>query len=455
MTKGSVKAQEEDIEWLERSIVAKLHAHRDVDSISEAFRSDGVFNIHIRAMEGNLVLLTFPSSHDMNCMLEGGELSWLSNCPREILSSEGVKFDVKGMGGDDTFLDKRSNVIEHFEEKDSSSNLHFAVGESVSPSGNGVLGSQEKDMAQINDDGLGDAESLERRDGLCSTCENSNSVDKSISLEKLLGAKSDESNSINKVASGGSDHDYDDWDLVSNEPLIKYVECKRPLYAPESDVSTDYGINTWINCGLPANKLVLGLPFYGYAWTLVNPDDNSVGAPAKGTAITNGSMSYKVIKGYIQRYGAVTKYNATYVMNYCVIGSSWIAYDDVDVVKIKVAYAKKRNLLGYFVWQVPYDDDWVLSQAAQEAGKDPRNKRHSLLLVILLPTAATVTLLLVSATWYLRKRARRNKGLMDEEKESQSLFKTTMASAGNANDSELSSEFFEEEDDDVSCDIRA
>ncbi|KAH7861266.1 hypothetical protein Vadar_024010 [Vaccinium darrowii] len=143
-----------------------------------------------------------------------------------------------------------------------------------------------------------------------------------------------------------------------------YTAAFAALYAPESDMSTDYGINTWINSGLPANKLVLGLPFYGYAWTLVNPDDNSVGAPAKGAAITDeGDMSYKEIKGYIQRHGAVTEYDATYVMNYCVVGSSWIAYDDVDVVKIKVAYAKKMNLLGYFVWQVPNDDDWVLSQA--------------------------------------------------------------------------------------------
>lgn len=74
-----VKAQEEDIDWLERSIVARLHAHRDVESIREAFIAEGVWNIHIIEMGGNLVLLTFPSPHDMNCMLEGGDLSWLFN----------------------------------------------------------------------------------------------------------------------------------------------------------------------------------------------------------------------------------------------------------------------------------------------------------------------------------------------------------------------------------------
>ncbi|KAG5564140.1 hypothetical protein RHGRI_000357 [Rhododendron griersonianum] len=199
-------------------------------------------------------------------------------------------------------------------------------------------------------------------------------------------------------------------------------------------MNTEDGINDWIDGGLSANKLVLGLPFYGYTWTLVNPNDSAVGAPAKGTA-DNGWMSYKNLKA-LQISGAVSEYyNAAYVVNYCVIGSSWIAYDDVEVVEKKVAYAKKRNLLGYFVWQVEDDDEnWVLTRAAQEDEKNPGNKRHFLL--ILLPTATTVTLVLVYATWYLRKRARKNKvvtGRMGEGKELQSLFKTTMASAGNAN----------------------
>ncbi|CAL5327937.1 unnamed protein product [Camellia sinensis] len=141
--------------------------------------------------------------------------------------------------------------------------------------------------------------------------------------------------------------------------------AQAALYDPGSEKSTDFGINSWINKGLSANKLVLGLPFYGYAWALVNPKDSAIGAPAKGPAtnIEDGAMSYKDIKGYIQTHGGVSQYNATYVVNYCTIGSTWIGFDDVEVVKIKVAYAKKKNLLGYVVWQVSQDDNWVLSQA--------------------------------------------------------------------------------------------
>ena len=144
--------------------------------------------------------------------------------------------------------------------------------------------------------------------------------------------------------------------------------AQAALYDPSSEANTDFGIRAWIDRGLDASKLVLGLPFYGYAWTLVNPKENSIGAAAKGPAISDdGSMSYKDIKGYIETYNPQVLYNATYVVKYFSVGSSWVGFDDAEVVRIKVSYAKEMKLLGYFVWQVPYDDDnWVLSLAGKK-----------------------------------------------------------------------------------------
>ncbi|XP_031274537.1 class V chitinase-like [Pistacia vera] len=63
------------------------------------------------------------------------------------------------------------------------------------------------------------------------------------------------------------------------------------LYNPASNISTDFGINNWLSRGFPANKLVLGVPYHGYAWTLANPNDKAIGALAFGPAITiDGSM---------------------------------------------------------------------------------------------------------------------------------------------------------------------
>ncbi|KAL0315366.1 UNVERIFIED_CONTAM: Receptor-like serine/threonine-protein kinase SD1-7 [Sesamum radiatum] len=152
-----------------------------------------------------------------------------------------------------------------------------------------------------------------------------------------------------------------DYHLPSKD---RFTGAHAALYDPSSNLSTDYGINEWIRRGLPANKLVLGLPYHGYAWTLVNPNDYAIGSPAKGRAMTpDGSISYRHIKWYLNSYGVQPTFNSTYVVNYCKIGLFWIGFDDVEVVKIKVSYAKQKGLLGYSVFQVPNDDmHWTLSR---------------------------------------------------------------------------------------------
>ncbi|KAL0013580.1 hypothetical protein SO802_000649 [Lithocarpus litseifolius] len=186
-----------------------------------------------------------------------------------------------------------------------------------------------------------------------------------------------------------------------------YTGASAALYDPSSNANTDYGIGAWIGRGLSASKLVLGLPFYGYAWTLKNPNDNGIGAPATGPAAIaikgGGAIRYYRIKSYVQSYGAAIMYNATYVVNYCTVGSTWIGFDDVDAVRMKVSYAREKKLLGYVVWQIPYDDNWALSLAAQEEQKNGRSKWR--LLVIVLTTIATFALLLcLILVCYLRMR---------------------------------------------------
>ena len=146
------------------------------------------------------------------------------------------------------------------------------------------------------------------------------------------------------------------------------------LYDPYSNFNTDYGIRQWLKRGLSSAKLVLGLPFHGYAWTLSNPKESEIGAKASGVAVTqDGSMSYKYIKWYTWSYGAQIVYNSSYVINYCVIGLSWIGFDDVEAIRAKIAYAKEKKLLGYNVFMVTNDDNWALSRAGKIKKKICRN----------------------------------------------------------------------------------
>ncbi|KAM3270044.1 class V chitinase-like [Capsicum chacoense] len=207
------------------------------------------------------------------------------------------------------------------------------------------------------------------------------------------------------------------------------------LYDPNSDLNTDYGINAWIKSGFPSQNLVLGLPFFGYVWTLVSQKNNQIGAMGTGPGpkdysygteagteafvSINGILSFNDIKRDMIKYRANNSlYNSTYVMNYVSIGTSWVGFDDVEAVKTKVSYAKERNLGGYVVWQISYDWNSVLSQAAAAEVKDlqegvasdqsigmQKKKKLNQLIIILIPMGCLLMLLLLVFTlWHLKRR---------------------------------------------------
>ncbi|KAK9269107.1 hypothetical protein L1049_000876 [Liquidambar formosana] len=225
--------------------------------------------------------------------------------------------------------------------------------------------------------------------------------------------------------------------LPSNLNIIpsvaKFTDAPGALYNPRSNKNIDFGIRAWIAGGLQANQLILGLYFFGYAWKLVNPKDDTIGAPAEGAAISSeGYLTYAQIKQNFQQCGGASVYNASYVVNYCTIGSTWIVFEDVEAVRTKVSYAEEKRLLGYSVWQVSYDNNWVLSEAAffpnktmvvtaispnkamvtaQEDVKDHQKKQRSLV-IILLPTAI-VPFLLGFVMRYLRRKVLNSKDIAE------------------------------------------
>ncbi|EEF38858.1 conserved hypothetical protein [Ricinus communis] len=178
-----------------------------------------------------------------------------------------------------------------------------------------------------------------------------------------------------------------------------FTHAHAALYDPRSTVNTDFGVGAWMNKGLIASTLVLSWPFYGYAWTLANSNNNSIGAPATGPAITEtGAMRCNDIKNFIQQS-----------VNYCANGSTWICFHDVEAVRTKVSYAKEKKLLGYVVWHVSNDDNWELSQAAQLEDVQGQEKQPPSLVIILTTTAAAVLLLIGFMLYIRRKRTLRSK----------------------------------------------
>ncbi|KAB1996244.1 hypothetical protein ES319_D13G218800v1 [Gossypium barbadense] len=169
--------------------------------------------------------------------------------------------------------------------------------------------------------------------------------------------------------------------------------------------------------GFPADKLVLGLPYHGYAWALVNGSDSGINTAAFGPYLTgDGSVGYSLIKFLIRKFGydVGAVYNSTYVVHYWKLGrSSWINFDDV------------KGLLGYNAFQIANDDYWVLSHAAYAIGTT-QPKKHQLLVIVLVTVSAMV-LLITALVYYLQHKIFKSQGLLGALKTSVSLIRTKIS----------------------------
>ncbi|KAM7277352.1 hypothetical protein ACFE04_019218 [Oxalis oulophora] len=135
------------------------------------------------------------------------------------------------------------------------------------------------------------------------------------------------------------------------------------LYDSNTNFSTSYGIRSWIQTGLPVEKIVMGMPLYGRSWNLVDPNNTSVGAPAIG----NATVTYSEIIDLNTKDHAVIKLDSDMVGYYSYSGDYWIGFDDVRTVKFKVQFARLLGLRGYFFWALGQDRNWIISKQASKS----------------------------------------------------------------------------------------
>nr|CAD7429086.1 unnamed protein product [Timema monikensis] len=71
------------------------------------------------------------------------------------------------------------------------------------------------------------------------------------------------------------------------------VDWEFPGDGTGSQTSDKYaGVENWLNNGAPAEKIVLGMGFYGTAFILADSNNNGVGAPAIGAGGSGGTLMY-------------------------------------------------------------------------------------------------------------------------------------------------------------------
>ena len=124
----------------------------------------------------------------------------------------------------------------------------------------------------------------------------------------------------------------------------------------EKQRSADRTVREFLAAGVPATKLVVGVPFYGRGWRDVHPAADGLYQP--GVAVERMNLSYgRLAAAVIGRNGFARRWDATAQAPFL-----WnadrrilISYDDPESLRLKASYVRTRGLGGVMFWQ--YTDD--------------------------------------------------------------------------------------------------
>ncbi|WP_433343595.1 glycosyl hydrolase family 18 protein [Micromonospora sp. CA-111912] len=119
---------------------------------------------------------------------------------------------------------------------------------------------------------------------------------------------------------------------------------------PQQGFWSDAAIQKLKSKGIPSDKLLLGIGFYGRGWTGVTqatPGGTATGA-AQGT-YEAGFEDYKVLKNTCPATGTIAG------TAYAKCGSNWWSYDTPSTIGGKMTYAKNQGLGGAFFWELSGD----------------------------------------------------------------------------------------------------
>ncbi|KAF2738332.1 hypothetical protein EJ04DRAFT_509734 [Polyplosphaeria fusca] len=139
------------------------------------------------------------------------------------------------------------------------------------------------------------------------------------------------------------------WDRNTGHQANLFHSKHCPSCTP---FNIDSVIRDYENNGVPCDKVVLGMPLYGRAFT----NTTGIGEPFSGIgegSFENGIWDFKALP----RPGATEHYDHETGASYSYDNATrtLISYDTVDMAKRKAAWIKQRNLGGAMWWELSGD----------------------------------------------------------------------------------------------------
>ena len=152
-------------------------------------------------------------------------------------------------------------------------------------------------------------------------------------------------------------------------PWDKYADFNAPLHSPQEaspqyKISVKQGVLNYINAGAPADKLVLGMPFYGYRYEGTDSSNNGLYSPfTAAKAVTYNT----VVSRYLNDPAYTGFYHSEAQVPYLFGNNTFISYDDPQSIAQKAGLAKSFGLAGVGAWELSQDSDGALLTSAYHA----------------------------------------------------------------------------------------
>jgi chitinase len=160
-------------------------------------------------------------------------------------------------------------------------------------------------------------------------------------------------------------------DRIANHHAPLYINPSSP-----KKESADSTVADFEKAGVPAAKIVLGVPFYGHEWGEVGAENHGLfqpGKPVKGDWASYAAITGNYIgNGYVRYWDAAAK--APYLYNSD--KQIFVSYEDSESLALKCDYILKNKLAGVMFWEYSGDPSGTLLKTINGAFHGGREKSH-------------------------------------------------------------------------------
>ncbi|KAI0209831.1 Acidic mammalian chitinase [Lamellibrachia satsuma] len=131
--------------------------------------------------------------------------------------------------------------------------------------------------------------------------------------------------------------------------------------AADKELSIEWIVDYWMSQGAPANKLVVGMAFYGKTFTLTSAAHHDVGDPKSGVGKQGpftklpGFLAFYEVCGYVSN-GWTRQWIESQKVPFAYKDTQWVGYDDDESMREKAKWTTMKELGGWMVWDLAMDD---------------------------------------------------------------------------------------------------